>query len=129
MKASAVRRKTKAQKQQEMLEEERKQQEIAEKLAEYDQFKVDSAKKQQAIIDEKENYRQLCSQLIDEGIIKQIDDGQFVSVDDPNERQSIQTESKRKKQLQMADQSQPGHQPEFDQQILNDGETHMNDLQ
>ena len=80
-------------------------------------------------MDEKENYRQLCKQLIDEGIIKQIDDGQFVSVDDPNERQSIQTESKRKKQLQMADQSQPGHQPEFDQKILNDGETHMNDLQ
>ena len=53
-----------------MLDEERKKQEIAEKLAEYDQFKVDSAKKQQAIMEEKENYRQLCSQLIDEGIIK-----------------------------------------------------------
>ena len=81
-----------------MLDEQQKQKEIADKLAEYDQFRLDSAKKQQEIIDEKENYRLLCSQLIDEGIIKQIDDGQFVSVDDPNERQSIQTESKRKKQ-------------------------------
>ena len=57
MKASAVRRKTKAQKQQEMLDEQQKQKEIADKLAEYDQFRLDSAKKQQEIIDEKENYR------------------------------------------------------------------------
>ena len=79
--------------------------------------------------EEKEAYRQLCDHLYKDGMIKQADDGSFIAVEDPMERQSIRSESKRKLQQEINDQSQPAHQPEFEQQLLNDGEGQMEDLQ
>jgi hypothetical protein len=57
MKASAVRRKTKAQRLEQRMEEERKEQAIADKLAEYEAFKLSSAQKEKQIHEEKEAYR------------------------------------------------------------------------
>ena len=77
---------------------------------------------------EKEQYRMLCGQLYDDGVIKQIEDGTFVAVEDPMERESIRTESKRKQQQQMNHSVTPGFKPEFDQNIINDGESEMTEL-
>ena len=70
----------------------------------------------------------LCGQLYDDGVIKQIEDGTFVAVDDPLERESIRTESKRKQQQQMNQMQTPGYQQEFDQSILNDDDKQMAEL-
>ena len=70
----------------------------------------------------------LCGQLYDDGVIKQIEDGTFVAVDDPLERESIRTESKRKQQQQMNQMQTPGYQQEFDQSILNEDDRQMADL-
>ena len=44
--------------------------------------------------EEKENYRQLCASMYEEGVIKQDENGIIVPVDDPMERESIRSKSK-----------------------------------
>ena len=48
------------------------------------------------VVAERENYRQICKSMYDEGIIKQDDQGTFVAVEDPLERESIKSKSKMK---------------------------------
>ena len=108
------------------MEEQRKQREIAKKLAEFEAFKAESEKRQEEIYREKEQYRMLCGQLYDDGVIKQIEDGTFVAVDDPLERESIRTESKRKQQ--MSQMQTAGYQQEFGQTVLNEDDSQMVDL-
>ena len=69
MKESTKRRKSKAQIKEEKRIEERKQNEIARKLAEYDQIKskADEVDRIQA---EKEQLRLLCQGLYEDGVIK-----------------------------------------------------------
>ena len=93
MKATSKRRRTKAQIKEEKKAEERKQQEVAKKLAEYDDMKA-KVKDAEQLFHEKENYRQLCASMYEEGIIKQDNDGIFVPVDDPLERESIRSKTK-----------------------------------
>ena len=52
-----------------------------------------------------------------------------MAVDDPLERQSIRSESKRRLQQEINEQSEQAHQPEFEAQILNDGASQMEGLQ
>ena len=52
----------------------------------------------QSLMEEKENYRQLCSSMYDNGIIKQDENGTFVPVEDPMERESIRSKSKMKQE-------------------------------
>ena len=89
---------------------------------------MESEKRQEEMFREKEQYRMLCGQLYDDGVIKQIEDGTFVAVEDPLERESIRTESKRKQQTQMNQMQTSGYQQEFDQSILEDSERNMVDL-
>ena len=69
---------------------------------------------------EKENYRQLCDSLYNEGVIKQDEDGSIIPVEDPSEREQIRTKTKQK---QIGHQARPGegsmHMSEFDATILN----------
>ena len=69
--------------------------EIAKKLAAYEEMKT-NYKDAEQIYQEKENYRQLCEALYQEGIIKQDEKGVIVPVDDPMERESIKSKSKQK---------------------------------
>ena len=94
LKASAKRRRSKAQIKDEKQAEERKQQEIIRKLAAYDQMEQ-RVKETESIHEEKENYRQLCESLYVGGVIKQEADGTFVAVEDPAERESIRSKSHR----------------------------------
>ena len=93
MKASTQRRRSKAQIKEEKKTEERKQKEIAKKLAEYDEMER-KIKEVDQLFDEKENYRKLCSSLYDDGVIKQDNEGNMVPVEDPLERESIKSKSK-----------------------------------
>ena len=69
MKESAKRRRSKAQIKEEKAAEARKQMEVAQKLADYDRLKaqVDGI---QDLYAEKENYRNLCDSLYQDGVIK-----------------------------------------------------------
>ena len=69
MKASSKRRRTKADIQQEKIEEERKQNEIFEKLKRFDQYQSE-IKNLEALNEEKESYRKLCHQMFVDGVIK-----------------------------------------------------------
>ena len=71
---------------------------VAKKLAEYEEMKT-NYKDHEQLFQEKENYRQLCEAMYQEGIIKQNDEGIIVPVDDPLERESIKSKSKHKPTL------------------------------
>ena len=97
MKATAKRRKSKAQLKDEKKAEERKQNEITRKLAAYDEMEQKAS--QVEVIDaEKEQYRQLLNELYESGVIKQAQDGSIVEVEDPAEKESIRSMSKKKAQ-------------------------------
>ena len=72
LKASAQRRRSKAQIKEEKKAEERKQKQIAEKLAAYDEMERKVSQVDE-VVAERENYRQICKSMYDEGIIKQDD--------------------------------------------------------
>ena len=97
MKASAKRRRSKAQIKEEKKAEERKQSEIAKKLSKYDEME-EKMKQAEALYEEKEQYRQLCDSLYNDGVIKQDVDGSIIAVEDQSERESIKTKSKQKKE-------------------------------
>ena len=125
MKATAKRRRSKAQIKEEQKDEQRKQMEIAKKLAKYDEMEK-QVEQTQSLIEEKESYRQLCSSMYDNGIIKQDENGTFVPVEDPLERESIRSKSKMKQEAQI-DSSVIGK--EFNASILEDDNDKMDDLQ
>ena len=93
LKASAKRRRSKAQIKEEKAQEERKQKEIAKKLATYDAMEQ-KIMEQDTLIEEKDQYRLLCASLYDEGVIKQSEDVSIIPVEDPLEREGIRTKSK-----------------------------------
>ena len=98
------------------------------KLAEYELLKTKADQAQQ-LHEEKENYRQLCESMYQNGIIKQDADGSFVPVEDPMERESIRSKTKQK--LMEDAQSQASHmheRPEFQANLLNKDEEQMADL-
>ena len=100
MKASAKRRRSKAQIKEEKNQEERKQTEVAEKLAAYQEME-EKLKLAEEMFKEKEYYRSLCDGLYNDGVIKQDIDGVIIAVDDPVERESIRTKSKQKTETQL----------------------------
>ena len=53
-------------------------------------------REKELIFQEKENYRQLCDSLYQNGIIKQTDDGVIVAVEDASEREQIRSKTKQK---------------------------------
>ena len=78
---------------------------------------------------EKENYRQLCQSLYEEGVIKQDINGSIIPVEDPMERESIRTKTKQKMQDDAeSNMSHMTQQQEFKQNILDDEEEKMEDL-
>ena len=119
MKASAQRRRSKAQIKEEKKAEERKQKEIAQKLSEYEEMKQ-KLEQAEDLWKEKENYRQLCDSLYENGVIKQDVDGSIVAVEDVQEREQIRSKTKQRPQVQ-ADGAVQGsmHMSEFDASILN----------
>ena len=128
LKENVKRRRSKQQIKDEKAAELRKQREIARKLAEYEEL-MPQLKKTQEIIEEKENYRQLCGQLFDNGIIKQQEDGCFVPVDDPIERESIRSKTKQRIQQEAQSEQQTViMDAEFNQPILEEEEERMEEL-
>ena len=95
LKATASKRRSKAQIKEEKAIEERKQQEVVKKMSEYERMKEELANVHQ-IIEEKEHYRQMLGHMYENGVIKQDVDGSFVPVDDPLERESIRSKTKQK---------------------------------
>ena len=78
-------------------------------------------KEAQAMFEEKEQYRQLCDSLYNEGVIKQDVDGSIIAVDDPLERESIKTKTKQKIQQSQQDESiSMTPQQNFEHPILDD---------
>lgn len=109
MKESTKRRRSKAQIQEERKLQAQKKEEIEAKLAEYKEYIPDQQqlKRQKTLVEElqrekeflfqeKENYRQLCDSLYQNGIIKQTDDGVIVAVEDASEREQIRSKTKQK---------------------------------
>ena len=96
LKANAKKRRSKAQIKAERVEEERKQSEIAKKLADYELLKK-KEKEMDSLHEEKEGYRQMLSQIYEEGLIKQEANGTFVPVEDAAERESIKSKTKMKR--------------------------------
>lgn len=109
MKESSKRRRSKAQIQEDRKLQAQKKEEIEAKLAEYQEHIPDQQqlKRQKTLVEElqrekeflfqeKENYRQLCDSLYQNGIIKQTDDGVIVAVEDASEREQIRSKTKQK---------------------------------
>lgn len=109
MKESSKRRRSKAQMQEDRKLQAQKKEEIEAKLAEYQEHIPDQQqlKRQKTLVEElqrekeflfqeKENYRQLCDSLYQNGIIKQTDDGVIVAVEDASEREQIRSKTKQK---------------------------------
>ena len=86
MKASSVRRRTKAQFRADKAEEERKELETKTKLARFAEMEQQLAQSQQQSNYTSQIEAQL-GNLVDQGIIKQAEDGNLWPVDDPMERQ------------------------------------------
>ena len=80
--------------------EERKQNEIAAKLAKFAEME-EKVKSAEALHAEKEHYRSICAGMYENGIIKQDENGAFVAVEDPVERESIRSKSKAKQDAQI----------------------------
>ena len=86
-------------------------------------------KDNEALFQEKENYRQLCEAMYQEGIIKQNEEGVIVPVDDPLERESIKSKSKHKPQIDGARTSANKMNDPFEaSQKLDEDNDQMNDL-
>ena len=86
--ASASRRRSKAQIEEEKLESVRKEQEIKEKLAAWDQMEAaleESERKQQHLREQSE----AAQQIYDDGLIKKSAAGGYEVVDDPEEQQDL----------------------------------------
>ena len=102
--------------------------EIAKKLADYDNMKaqMDNVKD---LYEEKENYRQLCDSLYNDGVIKQDANGGIVPVEDMSEREQIRSKTKQKiLQEQSQHEQSVNNMPEFDQTILNQEEDQMEQI-
>ena len=86
-------------------------------------------KDNEALFQEKENYRQLCEAMYQEGIIKQNEEGVIVPVDDPLERESIKSKSKHKPSMSDArPRAEMDNDPFKTSQKLDDDNDQMNDL-
>ena len=96
MKATAKRRRSKAQIQEERKQEEVKKQEIQAKLLAWDELQAELEAKtiqNQQLIE----VNNAVGQMVEDGVIKQTGERQFEAVVDPDEREQIQ--SKRKAEL------------------------------
>ena len=59
--------------------------------------------------------------MYDAGFIKQAENGQYVGVEDAEEREQIRSKSKQHQQMNaQSQQLEPGQRPEFDSNILDD---------
>ena len=102
--------------------------EVAKKLAAYDEMKAKADQAQQ-LHEEKENYRQLCEKMYLDGLIKQEKDGSFVAVEDPVERESIRSKTKQKMlEDTMSQASHVAERPEFEEPMLNEDGSQMQEL-
>ena len=105
--------------------EQRKQKEVAEKLAKFAEME-EKVKSAEAVHAEKEHYRSICAGMYENGIIKQDENGTFIAVEDPLERESIRSKSKAKHSEQI---NSSNVQKEFDSKILEEDEDGMEDLE
>ena len=88
MKASAKRRRTKAEIEEEKLDTMKKEQEIREKLAAWEQMEAaleESERKNDKLRRQSESMKQ----IYEDGLIKKDDSGSYVVVDDPTEQEQI----------------------------------------
>ena len=104
MKESTKKRRSKQQIKDDRAAEERKQREVARKLAEYEQYRT-SIEETKDLVAEKEHYRQLLGNLYVDGVIKEDANKNWVPVEDPAERESIRSKTKQR----MAEETQSMH--------------------
>ena len=94
--ASASRRRSKAQIEEEKLQSKLKEQEIQEKLAAWDQMEMaleESERKRQRLVEQSESMQQ----IYDDGLIKKSEAGGYEVVGDPEEQQDLQAKRSKPK--------------------------------